>query len=98
MNRRISQKRELALRQLRDIYRDRAMDKPYVSTNAQMGIGMQAAGIYRYARNWLLATGELPTGIHEVPWGFNPPYSNSKEVDFDPLHVPSSLPVPEPAR
>ena len=91
MNRRISPKRKAALDQLRLAYLN--------STTGRIGGTVRAGCVRRYARLWLLATGELPTGIHEVPYGFNLPYKDSTEVDFDALHhVPSSLPVPEPAR
>ena len=99
MNRRITQKRKLALDRLAKTFRDLAEgDVRYVSANMQMVRGAQAAGVRRYAMNWLLATGELPTCIHEVPWGLNPPHRNSIEVDYDRLHVPPSVPVSEPAR
>lgn len=95
MKRRISRKRKLALEQLAIYYR---WCTPLGSgSNAAMGVSAQTGGVSRYAKLWLLATGELPTGIHEVPWGQNAGWNwgrgYSSEVDYDKLHIhPSCVP------
>ena len=97
MNRRISHKRALALEALAGAYRATAGGS---GQNARTANWVRSAAVRKYAKNWLLATGELPTGIHEVPWSPGPSSRiwESVEVDFDQLHVPPSVPVSEPAR
>lgn len=100
MKRRISRKREVRLWAM-------AQNYDFVSTRNwaySMILAQRRGGIYRYARNWLLATGEYPTGSHDIP--YHPhvgpqgqPRYDSFEVDFDRLHVrSSSLVSPSPVR
>jgi hypothetical protein len=92
-NKDVSKARQLALDQLVAYY---GWVMPFGSGAAwTMGRPAKIGGVRRYAKLWLLATGELPTGIHEVPWGQNAGWNNgcgySSEVNFD-LLQPSFLP------
>jgi len=89
VTRRISQTRKLALDQLAAYYRWTASRGS--GSNAGMGHSALTGGVRRYARLWLLATGELPTGVHEVPWTVFGTRWESTEVNYNRLH-PSSLP------
>lgn len=90
MKRRIRQKRKLALDRLATAYRATWGGG---GTNAGHAHAIKTGAVRRYARNWLLSTGELPTGIHEVPWPTDSGWTNweSTEVDFDRLAALKTL-------
>ena len=66
MKRRITRQDEMTLRLLADDYRKTIPGSGQSMLRVKRSM---ARGVYNYARNWLLSTGELPQGVHEVPHG-----------------------------
>jgi hypothetical protein len=78
--RRLTKAAERAIYQLSLDYRDAT---PSTSNNVRIGVGMQAGALQMRLREIALATGQMPTGVIDVP---RSPYGTGPySIDIDDL-------------